>query len=1063
MASLALGLVGGFFFGPVGYLVGSFIGSLLDPPKQEGPRLQNLRLQVSQYGDMVKDVWGTMRIAGNVIWIGNGGNLVEHKNTSGGKGGPQVTTYTYTASFAVGLCNRPAQRAQAIKGIAQIYADQRLIWGRGVSDDAPSLPITIYYGTEDQAPDPTMQADLGGLDNVPAFRGTAYVVFKDWDLSQFFNRIPNLEFVVFTNAGEIPIRVSTFTTTGFGSGAVTGVTYDGTTITKADYSGGGSPTTPILYKVRHWLLDGTPTGTDINTTAGDGLIYCTVSNLDVASISPDNVTNYWYLAGVQGPRLTGNWPSGPSIGVYQNGYIYTVVADIDGVGGVNGIMRFQAPNGVPIEGPADIITVVSGSAGNFHINGSTDGTVYLYDAGGTGTLYKFDAALALQHSWSLSTWPSIGPGFYRGGGFFYYAPLNIWATDVSTGGSLNPRLNLMQVDASNNVTLYPQARDGTNYPSFGWAGGQIVYLGGGYILGIDGVALLLPPLAGVPLSQIVSDVSDQSGLDTSSQIDVSELTDIVDGFVIDTQMTGRNRIDPLRNAYFFDAVESDAKVKFPKRGRASVVSIPDNDLAAFIKGSQPPAQLQNDRGDGFDLPQQLTVQYVNEGADYQPGSQVAQRQVTDSQSQVSLQLPIAMTDQKAIAVANTILDSTWAEREKYTWYLSREYAYLDPSDVITAKGRNLRIVTREETGTQTIKFEGVQDFSEVYQQAAVSSPAAGMPPVTPPAAAALTDLLLLDIPLVADSDSPQSGFYSAMGPDGGGTWPGATLMKSIDGGVSYASLLVDKQTDTLGACTTVLGAWDPNNNIFDEINSVTVKISTGGTLSGASMAAVINGANMALIGDEILQFKNAVLIADATYTLSGLLRGRRGTEWAMGSHASAERFVLLPVDRADMELSEIFLEREYKGVTAGQAIADATAQSFTNNGNGLTCYSPVQLGGGTDAGGNVALNWNRRTRIGGAWMNNVDVPLSEPSEIYVVSYWDSTYSLCANWTVVTGVQTITYTAAEQASQFGATQKTIYFSVMQLGMVGPGTEARGTAVGSGASNNAPLAPIPPYGS
>src|SRR5690242_15678431 len=202
MASLVLGAIGGLFFGPVGYLVGSFLGNLLDPPKQEGPRLTDLKLQASQYGNMLPRHWGTNRLAGTVIWQTD---LVEHKHESGGKGGPQTTTYTYTASFAIALCEGP------MAAILRIWADKRLIWDLETSDD--SIPCRVYLGTSTQSADPTIEAALGA-GNVPGFRDTCYVVFADYDLSQFFNRIPNLEFEVAQLLGgtNVPIFEEYLTT-----------------------------------------------------------------------------------------------------------------------------------------------------------------------------------------------------------------------------------------------------------------------------------------------------------------------------------------------------------------------------------------------------------------------------------------------------------------------------------------------------------------------------------------------------------------------------------------------------------------------------------------------------------------------------------------------------------------------------------------------------------------------------------------------------------------------------------------------------------------------------------
>ena len=72
-------------------------------------------------------------------------------------------------------------------------------------------------------------------------------------------------------------------------------------------------------------------------------------------------------------------------------------------------------------------------------------------------------------------------------------------------------------------------------------------------------------------------------------------------------------------------------------------------------------------------------------------------------------------------------------------------------------------------------------------------------------------------------------------------------------------------------------------------------------LESVSELAMLNGANQALLidpdgGVEIIQFATVTANADGSYTLSTLLRGRRGTEAFTGGHSLGTLFVL--VERA---------------------------------------------------------------------------------------------------------------------------------------------------------------------
>lgn len=191
MATLVLTAVGTALGGPVGGALGALLGQAVDsrflfaPKGVEGARLSDLRLQTSRYGDGIARLYGTMRVAGTVIWATD---LKERRHKqSAGKGQPTVTTYSYSASFAVALSSRPVVR------VGRIWADGNLL--RGTAGDFKTAlgAFRLHDGSEDQAPDPLIAADRGRV-WTPAHRGVAYAVFEDLQLADYGNRIPSLSF-----------------------------------------------------------------------------------------------------------------------------------------------------------------------------------------------------------------------------------------------------------------------------------------------------------------------------------------------------------------------------------------------------------------------------------------------------------------------------------------------------------------------------------------------------------------------------------------------------------------------------------------------------------------------------------------------------------------------------------------------------------------------------------------------------------------------------------------------------------------------------------------------------
>ena len=192
MTTLVLSTVGSALGGPVGGAIGALIGQSIDQqilgPGTRGPRVGDLTVQTSSYGTQIPRIYGTMRVAGSVIWSTD---LTESTETAGAKGQPD-TVYSYSVSFAVALSSRPAG------AIGRIWADGKLL--RGEAGDF-KVPVTFrfYDGSESQEIDPLI-GSIEGIANTPAYRGLALAVFENLELAEYGNRIPFLTFEILADA-----------------------------------------------------------------------------------------------------------------------------------------------------------------------------------------------------------------------------------------------------------------------------------------------------------------------------------------------------------------------------------------------------------------------------------------------------------------------------------------------------------------------------------------------------------------------------------------------------------------------------------------------------------------------------------------------------------------------------------------------------------------------------------------------------------------------------------------------------------------------------------------------
>jgi hypothetical protein len=194
MASFVFSAIGGLFGGQIGSRIGGAIGKQVDAPAREGPRIKELDVQTSSYGNTIPQIFGVMRIAGTVIWSTD---LIESSKRNGGKGAPKTIEYSYSVSFAVALSSRPALR------VGRIWADGNLLRG-AAGDFKTATQFRFYSGFGDQSLDPLI-ASKEGTNASPAYRGLCYAVFEDLQLADFGNRIPSLTFELFEREGELKL------------------------------------------------------------------------------------------------------------------------------------------------------------------------------------------------------------------------------------------------------------------------------------------------------------------------------------------------------------------------------------------------------------------------------------------------------------------------------------------------------------------------------------------------------------------------------------------------------------------------------------------------------------------------------------------------------------------------------------------------------------------------------------------------------------------------------------------------------------------------------------------
>lgn len=1057
MASLALGVLGagiGSYFGQasLGFFIGQAIGGSFGGNNipsinttNEGPRMNDLRVSSATYGAPIPITYGATRIAGNLIWSTG---IIETKHTTtqssggggggkggGGGGGGDVTqttiTYTYSASFAIAICEG------VIQGIRRIWADSKLIYDLGPNatpmsiyqSNSLSSANKIYFGTDTQMPDPVIQSHFPAGD-VPAYRNVAYMVFDNLQLQDYGNRIPNLEFEVVNSAvigGARELALNLHTSVHFSTASVPGeghpavLSFDGTLRVTAGQN-------DIVYLFNP---DGIYLGQDVRQTNE----YYPDVNSVIGSSVPVGILNGYGISACNLGTKIGDALSLPAV-------FFTKVNNSISTDLGNALPPNEYVGGCAISTYQTRIAVftapVSPLPGTAVIN-----KYYIVEYSGDHPVVVDSGTIAVPLSIA-----NIGFGNSAQFSYFICASMeeNLNYVWILQGGQTQ---TAYVYSFENNIMTLVDQIDGvfgtsftTVYPSV-YAKNGLAWCVGGDRLGVVS-RIQSATITTASLSEIVTDLIERSVL-TSSDIDVASLSsDIVPGYLISKPMTVRQAIQPLQQAFWFDATESDGIIKFIKRGTtSSIVTITNDELAAYSAGDTIPDAITTMRTQELDLPRRVNVTYYNYNSSFQQAEQYAARLITQSEQVTNIELPIALDDAHAANVASVLLYNAWLERNTRMLTLTSKYVYIDPCDIITVISEDatfvLRVLQTDYGDNGIVRLKTVDEDAAVYDPNTVSAEGGNIPQVV--SMPGPTKLVLMDIPLLRDQDDNPGFYWAACGYLD--YWRGAALFKSLDGGASYTNSGSTVRGSIIGRATTVLGNYTGHGNTFDEFNTVTVAV-INGELFNDTIDNILNNTNFCVIGSEVLQFKNAELIDDNTYLLSGLLRGRRGTEWAQGLHAVNDVFVFADArswQRNVPDLGEIGVTRTWKAATIGTTIAEAIPYNFADTGVGLKPYSPVDIGGGRDASLNIIINWIRRGRIGGGWLDNVNVPLGEGTESYDV---DILNGVAVVRTLSSATPTVTYTAAQQVTDFGSTQSTIHFRVYQLSQsIGRGYAGAGT--------------------
>ena len=484
------------------------------------------------------------------------------------------------------------------------------------------------------------------------------------------------------------------------------------------------------------------------------------------------------------------------------------------------------------------------------------------------------------------------------------------------------------------------------------------------------------------LAAIVAEICARSGLG-SADIDVTRLYGTVDGYLFERTGSAREALQPLMQAFGFDAFESGGRIVFATRQGAAGAPVAPAGLVAGRESDDPAVKRETARL--TQAPDAVRLSYLQAEADYRMGAAEARLPGGELLRVAETSFELALAGSRAQQVADRWLAESLRAQERAEFRLPPSALAWEPGDVVRLVG----VGQDEEYRIDRITDAGARVVEAVRVEPSLYLPTRAPERRVEPEVAVPTGpvtAILMDLPL-ADGSAADHQPRLAVAAD---PWPGKAAVFASADGEGFDLVATVRKPALIGVSAGVLPPGAPGR--WQRVRW-DVLLPSGG-ISAASRLAVLNGANRLAVelasGEwEILQFRDAELTGEDAYRLGRLLRGQRGTDvLSTAPIGPGARVVLLDdaVVPLPLDMAERGLMRTLRIGPAKLDISDPAYVELTGApvGTGLRPFAPAHLRA-RRAGGDLAIRWVRTTRIGGGNFAAFEVPLGEEREAYRVT------------------------------------------------------------------------------
>ncbi|WP_299420054.1 glycoside hydrolase/phage tail family protein [uncultured Shimia sp.] len=484
------------------------------------------------------------------------------------------------------------------------------------------------------------------------------------------------------------------------------------------------------------------------------------------------------------------------------------------------------------------------------------------------------------------------------------------------------------------------------------------------------------------LGSLVEEICIDAGI---SAYDVSGLRGVVRGYVQSDVADGRSALQPLMLRHGFDAVERDGVLHFVMRWDQQEYIV-EPACCADVKDVH--GDVEFTRQADAELAGRVRLNFVLAERDFETASEEAVLHDEATFSVAHSEVEEVLTRAEGRQTAERWLAEARVARDRVKLALPPSRLNVGVGDLVELSSQagatqKFRLDRLTQQGAQVV--EGGRTERSLYNTAEMTEDVAQKPRFVP---AVPVQTLFLDLPLMTGDEIPHAPHLAVTG----NPWPGAVAVYSSDSEEGYGLNGIVDGSAIVGVTETPL--LRANAGVWDRGEAVQLRM-LNGALRSASTQEVLNGRNLAFIGDgssgnwEAFQFQDAELFGENRYALSTRLRGQLGTDVVMPAAWPAGSWIVF----RSSQLTQLPFAKNNRGqprhYRIGPAQRGLNAASYTHHmesfeGNGLRPYAPVHLNRVIKSTGDIEVTWIRRARLDADSWDGFEVPLGEENESYLL-------------------------------------------------------------------------------